>query len=137
MLIAPRKTKYKKMQKGNLPNKILATKDNIVFGSFAIKSVDSGILTNQQIESVRKIIAKKIKKQGKLWIKIFTHLAKTQKPVEVRMGKGKGSVSSWIAKINAGRLLFEIEGIKIKLATEIFNTIKKKLSIKIALICQK
>lgn len=135
MLIAPRKYKYKKMQKGNIPNKIISSINKINYGSFAFKAIDFGILTNKQIEAAQKVISKKIKKKGKLWVRIFPHLPKTKKPVEVRMGKGKGSVDIWIAKIYPGTILYEIEGIPLKLAQEIFNESTQKLSLKCKLLC--
>src|SRR3546814_18878467 len=104
MLVTPRKTKYKKAQKSSLPNKILSNSENISYGNFAVKSKNFGLLTNKQIEAARRVIMKKIKKQGKLWVRIFTHTPKTKKPIEVRMGKGKGSVDSWIVKIKHGTI---------------------------------
>lgn len=135
MLNSPRKSKYKKVQKGNIPNKIISSTAIITYGSFAIRAIDFGILTNKQIEAAQKVISKKIKKKGKLWIRIFPHLPKTKKPVEVRMGKGKGSVDTWISKIYPGTILYEIEGISIKLAQEIFQESVQKLSLKCKLIC--
>jgi len=135
MLTAPRKFKYKKMQKGNIPNKILSSINKINYGSFAFKATDFGILTSKQIEAAQKVISKKIKKKGKLWIRVFPHLPKTKKPVEVRMGKGKGSVDIWIAKIYPGTILYEIEGISLKLAQEIFKESSQKLSLKCKLLC--
>ena len=135
MLLFPRKTKYKKTQKGNLPNTVLSNKQTIVFGSIAFQTQTFGLLTNKQIESARKVIMKKIKKQGKLWIRIFPHTPKTKKPIEVRMGKGKGSVEMWIAKIQPGLILYEIEGISLKLAKEIYSELKQKLPIKLKLRC--
>src|SRR5690554_4752254 len=135
MLLTPRKTKYKKTQKGPIPNKILANSNNIVFGSFAFKTKNFGILTNKQIEAARRVIMKKIKKQGKLWVRVFTHTPKTKKPVEVRMGKGKGSVDSWIVKIKPGTILYEIDGISLKLAQELFKESSQKLPLNLKLIC--
>jgi len=135
MLLTPRKTKYKKTQKGTLPNKLLSNSEQIAFGNFAFKSINFGILTNKQIESARRVIMKKIKKQGKLWVRIFTHLPKTKKPVEVRMGKGKGSVDSWITKIKPGTILYEIDGISLKLAQELFKESTQKLPLKLKLVC--
>lgn len=135
MLTSPRKTKYRKIQKGPIPNKILSKSENIIFGKYAFKAITFGILTNKQIESARRVIMKKIKKQGKLWIRIFPHLPKTKKPIEVRMGKGKGSVDSWIIKIKPGSILYEIDGISLKLATELFKESTQKLPIKLKLLC--
>lgn len=135
MLKAPRKTKYKKAQKGALPNKILSHAAELAYGTYALKAIDFGILTSNQIEAAQKVILKKIKKKGKLWTCIFPHLPKTKKPVEVRMGKGKGSVDLWISKVMPGTILYEIEGISFKTAQEILNESSQKLSIKCKIIC--
>ncbi len=135
MLNAPRKTKYKKMQKGSIPNKILSQSENVVYGVYAFKAVSFGILTNKQLEAARRVIMKKIKKQGKLWIRVFTHIPKTKKPVEVRMGKGKGSVDSWITKVQPGTILYEIDGISLKLAQELFKESAQKLPLRLKLVC--
>lgn len=134
MVLIPRKTKYKKNQKGILPNKMPSKNNDIKFGTFGLKTIEFGILTSNQIESARRTILKRIKKKGKLWSCIFTHLPKTQKPVEVRMGKGKGSVSTWIAKVKPGIILYEIEGISYKNAYEIFKLCSQKLPIKCKIV---
>ncbi len=127
MLLTPRKTKYKKSQKGSIPNKILSNSKHLAYGNFAFKASNFGILTNKQIEAARRVIMKKIKKQGKLWVRIFTHIPKSKKPVEVRMGKGKGSIDDWITKIKPGTILYEIDGISLKLAQELFYESAQKL----------
>lgn len=135
MLNAPRKTKFRKMQKGSIPNKIRANYENIVYGNYAFKAITFGVISNKQLEAARRVITKKIKKQGKLWIRVFTHIPKTKKPVEVRMGKGKGSLDSWITKIKPGTILYEIDGISLKVAKELFNECSQKLPLKLKLIC--
>ncbi len=135
MLNAPRKTKYKKMQKGTIPNKILSQAESVIYGNYAFKAASFGIITNKQLEAARRVIMKKIKKQGKLWIRVFTHIPKTKKPVEVRMGKGKGSIDSWITKIQPGTILYEIDGISFKLAQELFKESAQKLPLKLKLVC--
>lgn len=135
MLNAPRKTKYKKMQKGTIPNKILSQAENVIYGNYAFKAASFGIITNKQLEAARRVIMKKIKKQGKLWIRVFTHIPKTKKPVEVRMGKGKGSIDSWITKVQPGTILYEIDGISFKLAQELFKESSQKLPLKLKLVC--
>lgn len=134
-MIFPKKTKYKKVQKGSLPNKIISTKDNLTFGTFGFKAINWGLLNSIQIELIKRLITKRIKKTGKVWIKIFPHIPKTKKPIEIRMGKGKGSVHEWLSKIPQGTILVELDGITKKLATEIYNEVRKKLPIKIKLIC--
>jgi|SRR5690606_241585 len=135
MLNAPRKTKYKKMQKGTIPNKILSQAEKVIYGNYAFKAASFGIITNKQLEAARRVIMKKIKKQGKLWIRVFTHIPKTKKPVEVRMGKGKGSIDSWITKVQPGTILYEIDGISFKLAQELFKESSQKLPLKLKLVC--
>jgi large subunit ribosomal protein L16 len=130
MLLSPRKFKYKKSQKGSLPNKILSCKRELIFGSFGLKSLDFGLLTANQIEAGRRLIMKKIKKKGKLWVRIFPHIPISKKPIEVRMGKGKGGVDHWAFKANPGILLYEIEGLSYKKAFELFRQVSKKLPIK-------
>jgi large subunit ribosomal protein L16 len=130
MLVSPRKFKYKKSQKGTIPNKLPSKQQPLRYGTFAIKSLSFGILTSNQIEAARKLISKKLKKKGKVWITVFTHTPKTKKPVEIRMGKGKGSVDVWISKVRPGTILYEIEGASIANAKEIFFEANQKLPIK-------
>jgi large subunit ribosomal protein L16 len=129
MLMSPRKFKFRKVQKGSIPNTVLSESAKINLGTYAVKAAEFGILTGMQLEAARKVIMKKIKKKGKLWVKVFPHLPKTKKPVEVRMGKGKGPVDTWVAKIRPGMILYEIEGISPKLAKEVFYLSAHKLPI--------
>jgi len=111
-MLTPSKTKYRKAQKGGKKIKGAAPRGNTLkFGAFGLKSLDSGKLTSRQIESARKVITRNMKRAGKLWIVVFPHTPITKKPAEVRMGKGKGSVEFYAAKIKPGRILFEIDGI--------------------------
>lgn len=133
-MLFPKKTKYRKIQKG----KIKGIENNIinpVFGFYGIKSTISGRITAQQIETIRKVISRKAKKSGLIRLKIFPFLAITAKPIETRMGKGKGSLSYWCFPIKRGRLLFEIRGISITLAFTINKLINSKLLLKTKLIC--
>jgi large subunit ribosomal protein L16 len=132
--LVPRKTKYRKAQKGNLPNKARTCSDYVCFGQIALKTLEFGILTSQQLDAAKKVVSKKIKKKGKVWMRVFSHLPKTKKPVEVRMGKGKGAVDSWVAKIKPGTILFEIEGVSLKMGTDIFFACSQKLPIKCKVI---
>lgn len=111
MLLIPRKTKFKKYQKGRLANCInkpltleTTTKNNLI-----LKTLKFGVLHSKEIITIKQTIHKILKKKAKIHMKIFTHLPMTKKPLEVRMGKGKGNVSKWIAKIKAGTILCEIE----------------------------
>src|SRR5690606_13311383 len=130
-MLFPKKTKFKKLQKGKIPNKIISKKEYISYGSFAYKALNFALLNSNQIELIKRLVTKRIKKEGKVWLRIFPHLPKTRKPIEIRMGKGKGNVSEWLAKIPQGKILFEIDGISKKLAKEIYNEIRKKIPIKI------
>lgn len=111
-MLTPKKTKYRKAQKGG--KKILgkaSSGNSLEFGAFGLKALESAKLNSRQIESARKVITRYMKRAGKLWIKVFPHTPITKKPAEVRMGKGKGSVEYYVAKIKPGRIIFEIDGI--------------------------
>jgi len=107
---------------------------NINYGSYGIKSLESGKLTANQIESCRRLIMRQSKKLSKLYIRIFPDIPVTKKPIEVRMGKGKGSVDHWICKVQEGRVLFELDNIDYAKAKMIFTSIQYKLPLKIKLI---
>ena len=111
-MLVPAKTKYRKEQKGG--KKILGTSGagtTLKYGSYGLKALESGKLTSKQIESARKVVTRYMKRAGKLWIMVFPHTPITQKPAEVRMGSGKGNVEYYVAKIQAGRIIFEVDGI--------------------------
>ena len=110
MFLQPRKTKYKKTQKGKL-KKLKFKNNKIKFGEIGLKSISSGTINARQIEAARKAIVRKIKRKGKIWICIFPDLPITAKPTESRMGKGKGSVSHWVARVRGGTTLFEVCGV--------------------------
>ena len=129
MFLQPRKTKYKKTRKGRL--KKLEFKANAIrFGELGLKAQVAGVITARQIEAARRTIARKIKRKGKIWICIFPDLPITDKPTESRMGKGKGSVSYWVARVRGGTTLFEVCGIPKHIATEALKAGSKKLPIK-------
>lgn len=128
MLLQPKKIKYKKIRKGKLSK--YNYRNNLTFGTIGLKAVESGLITARQLEAARQAISRKIKKKGKLWIKIFPQIPITKKPNEVRMGKGKGNISHWAAKVKGGSVLFEICGINKKIAIKAFNTGGAKLPIK-------
>ena len=129
MFLQPRKTKYKKTRKGRL-KKLEFKANTIKFGELGLKDQVAGMITAHQIESARRAITRKIKRKGKLWICIFPDLPITAKPVESRMGKGKGSVSHWVARVRGGTTLFEICGIPKHIAIEALRAGSKKLPIK-------
>ena len=111
MFLQPKKTKYKKIKKGKL-RKLDFKKNKLRFGTIGLKAVNSAILSARQIEASRQAISRKIKKKGKLWIRVFPDLPITSKPIASRMGKGKGNLSHWGARIKKGSVLFEICGVK-------------------------
>ncbi len=128
-MLQPKRTKYRKMHKGR--NRGLALKGGrISFGEFGLKATTRGRLTARQIEAARRTITRHIKRGGKIWIRIFPDKPITKKPLEVRQGKGKGSVEYWVALIQPGRVLFEIEGVPRELAAEAFELAAAKLPIK-------
>jgi len=127
-MMQPKRTKFRKMHKGR--NRGLSIEDNIKFGSFGLKAVDRGRLTARQIEAARIAITRCVKRQGKMWIRIFPDKPITQKPLEVRMGKGKGNVEYWVALIQPGKILYEINGLSEELSREAFKLAAAKLPIK-------
>ncbi|CAL4043927.1 50S ribosomal protein L16 [Buchnera aphidicola] len=127
-MMQPKRTKFRKMHKGR--NRGLAVGTDVKFGSFGLKSVDRGRLTARQIEAARVAITRSVKRQGKMWIRIFPDKPITQKPLEVRMGKGKGNVEYWVALIQPGKVLYEIEGLSEELSREAFKAAAAKLPIK-------
>ena len=128
-MLQPKKTKYRKQQKGR--NRGIASRGNKVsFGEFGIKAADRGQLTSRQIEAARRAITRHVKRGGKLWIRIFPDKPITKKPIEVRMGKGKGNVEYWVAKVQPGRMLYEIEGVSENVAREAFRRASAKLPVK-------
>jgi len=134
MLSNPRKTKFKKVQKGSLPSKICGKKRPLQQGTYALKAYNSVILSSSQIESCRKLLAKKIKNKGRLWVKVFPHTPVSKKPVEVRMGKGKGAVDSWVCKIKAGSILYEITGVQKSTAEEVLKEGSRKLPMRTLIV---
>lgn len=125
-MLVPKKTKYRKQQKGR--NRGLAQRGNTVaFGEFALKATDRGRMTSRQIESARRAITRHIRRGGKVWIRVFPDKPISKKPLEVRQGKGKGAVEYWVAQIQPGRVLYEIEGVEEGLARESFRLAAAKL----------
>ena len=129
MFLQPRNTKYKKPRTGRL-KKLEFKANTIRFGELGLKAQVSGMITARQIESARRAIARKIKRKGKIWICIFPDLPITSKPTESRMGKGKGAVSHWVARVRGGTTLFEVCGIPTHVAIEALKSGSKKLPIK-------
>ena len=128
-MLQPKRTKFRKQQKGR--NRGLAQVGNRVsFGEFGLKATTRGFVTARQIESARRAITRYVKRGGKLWIRVFPDKPVSKKPVEVRMGKGKGNVEYWVAPIQPGRVLYEIQGVTEEQAREAFRLASAKLAVK-------
>jgi len=128
-MLQPKRTKFRKVQKGR--NRGLAQVGNKVsFGEFGLKSVERGRITSRQIEAARRAMTRHIKRGGKIWIRIFPDKPITEKPLEVRQGKGKGNVEYWVAQIQPGRMLYEMQGVSEEIAREAFKLAAAKLPVK-------
>ncbi len=128
-MLQPKRTKYRKQQKGR--NYGVATRGNKVsFGEFGLKALGYARITARQIESARRAVNRYIKRGGKVWIRLFPDKPITKKPIEVRMGKGKGNVEYWVALVQPGKVMFEIEGVTPEIAREAFRLAASKLPIK-------
>lgn len=128
-MLQPKRTKFRKRQKGRVRG-IAQRGHTISFGSFAIKSLESGWITSRQIEAARIAITRAMKREGQVWIRIFPDKPITKKPAEVRMGKGKGSPEYWVATVKPGTILFESEGVPVEIARESLRLAAQKLPIK-------
>lgn len=128
-MLQPKRTKFRKQQKGR--NRGLAQSGNKVsFGEYGLKSLERGRLTARQIEAGRRAINRHIRRGGKIWIRVFPDKPISKKPLEVRMGKGKGNVEYWVAQIQPGRVLFEMQGVSEEMAREAFKLAAAKLPFK-------
>jgi large subunit ribosomal protein L16 len=126
-MLQPKRTKFRKQHK--MRNRGVEN-HKVSFGEFGLKSADRGRMTARQIEAARRALTRHMKRQGKVYIRVFPDKPITKKPLEVRMGKGKGSVEYWVAQIQPGRMLFEVEGVPEKIAQEAFALAAAKLSVK-------
>jgi large subunit ribosomal protein L16 len=127
-MLFPNRTKYKKQFKGTLKGQTTRG-SQIIYGKYALKSLEEKRITSKQIEATRRAIVRKMKRLGYLWIRIFPDTPVTSKPNENRMGKGKGAVSFWVAKIKSGQILFEISGISYENAKKVFQAGATKLPV--------
>ena len=137
MLLSPRNFKYRKQQKGKSINRISVKSKNtkqLIFGEIGLKSIEPGRLTAKQMQSVRQVINKKIKKLGRLKINVFPHTPISKKPVEVRMGKGKGNVDRHVFKVRPGIILYEIETTFISIASRALELAQRRLPFKTKII---
>lgn len=125
-MLQPKRTKYRKQFKGK--NRGLAQRGNSVsFGEFGLKATDRGRLTARQIEAARRAMTRYVKRGGKIWIRVFPDKPITAKPLEVRMGSGKGNVEYWVAQVKPGKVLYEMEGVTEEVAREAFRLAASKL----------
>ena len=128
-MLQPKKTKFRKQQKGR--NRGLANRGNEVsFGEFGLKAITRGRMTARQIEAARRAITRHVRRGGKIWIRVFPDKPITKKPLEVRQGKGKGAVEYWVALIQPGRVLYEIEGVNEALARDALGLAAAKLPVR-------
>ena len=128
-MLQPKRTKYRRPQRLSYEG-LTKGGANIEFGEFGLQALEGAYITNRQIESARIVLASYTRRVGKIWIRIFPHLAKTKKPLEVRMGSGKGAPDSWVAVVKKNRILFEIGGVKEEIASEALRLAAYKLPIK-------
>jgi large subunit ribosomal protein L16 len=127
-MLSPKRTKYRKAQKGN--NRGTARRgSDVSFGDFAMQAIEPGRVTSRQIEAARMAITRHVKRNGKLWIRLFPDIPVSKKPLEVRMGGGKGAVEEWAAKVLPGRVMYELQGVDEAMAREAFRLAGHKLPI--------
>ena len=135
-MLQPKRTKFRRMQKGRM--KGLAQRGNqLAFGSFGLKAMDSTWITGRQIEAARQAIVRYMKREGQIWIRIFPDKPITKKPAEVRMGKGKGNPEGYVAPVTPGRIMFEIEGVPFDVAKEALRLGAQKLPIETKFIIRR
>jgi len=134
-MLMPKRVKYRKQQRGNYSGKARSGVE-VSFGTFGLRALESGWITNRQIESARVAMTRYVRRGGKIWIRIFPDKPLTEKPAETRMGKGKGNPEQWVAVVKTGRVMFEIEGVNEEAAREAFRLASHKLPIKTAFVAR-
>lgn len=132
-MLSPKKTKFRKAHKGRIHGAAKGGTD-LLFGAFGLKALEPERITARQIEAVRRTVQRYIKRSGRLWIRIFPDVPVSQKPAEVRMGKGKGTPEYWAARVKPGRIMFELDGIPEDLARGAFERASAKLPIKVKFV---
>ncbi len=128
-MLSPKRTKYRKAHKGRIHGNAKGGSD-LNFGSFGLKAMEPDRITARQIEAARRAITRHMKRQGKVWIRVFPDVPVSKKPLEVRMGSGKGSPEYWVCRVKPGRIMFEVDGVARKIAEEAFELAAAKLPIK-------
>jgi len=135
-MLSPKKVKRRKVQKGRM--KGMSNRSNFVaYGTYGLKALEPGWITSRQIEATRISISRRVRKFGKMWIRIFPDKPITKKPAETRMGKGKGSPEYWVSVVKPGRILFEVDGLDFDQAKETFRACSHKLPIKTKLVTRR
>jgi large subunit ribosomal protein L16 len=134
-MLSPKKTKYRKQFKGRIHG-VSKGGTLLNFGSYGLKAVEPERITARQIEAARRAITRQMKRQGRVWIRIFPDVPVTSKPAEVRMGKGKGSPEYWAARVKPGRILFELDGVPGDIAAVAFSRAAMKLPIKVKVVAR-
>lgn len=132
-MLQPKRTKFRKQHKGRNPGMALRG-NKVSFGEFGLKCLGRGRITSRQIEAARRAMSRCIKRGGKIWIRIFPDKPITQKPLEVRQGKGKGNVEYWVALVQPGRMLYEIEGVSKEIAEQAFRLAAAKLPVETQIV---
>lgn len=128
-MLMPKKIKYRKQHRGRMRGKAYRGSE-VNFGQYGLQAVEAALITDRQIEAARVAMTRKIKRAGRVWIRIFPDKPMTSKPAETRMGKGKGSPDHWVAVVKPGRIMYEMEGVPEELAREAFRLASHKLPIK-------
>ena len=134
-MLQPKRTKFRKQHKGRIRGEASGGTD-LNFGAFGLKAIEPERITARQIEAARRAITRHMKRQGRIWIRIFPDVPVTQKPTEVRMGKGKGSVEYWAAKVKPGRVMFELDGVAEPVAREALRLGAMKLPVKTRVVAR-
>ena len=134
-MLQPKRTKFRKQHKGR-NNGVAVRGSSVSFGEYGLKSTTRGRITARQIEAARRTISRHVKRTGKMWIRIFPDKPITKKPLEVRMGKGKGSVEFWVANVKPGTMLYEIQGVPEELARQAFTLAAAKLPVKTTFVAR-
>jgi large subunit ribosomal protein L16 len=132
-MLAPQRVKYRKRQRGRLRG-LSQRGSNVSFGEYGLKALDSGRLTARQIEAARRAMTRKVKRGGKLWIRIFPDTPVSRKPAETRMGSGKGNPEFWVAPVKPGTMLFEMDGVTKEIAEAAFTLARHKLPLKMRIV---
>ena len=132
-MMQPKRTKFRKQFKGDLAG-TAHRGSSVAFGEYALKATSRARMTSREIEAARRAMTRHVKRGGQIWIRVFPDVPITQKPLEVRMGSGKGNVEYWVAKVTPGKVLFEIEGVAEDIAREAFRLAASKLSVSTAFV---